>query len=173
MSDTNARLWSRRDGFVADRFVHGTTPDDAGNHVGVILPLDDFLALDPEALAGRTIGVSVKPGQPIEPLLPHLGRIAVVALHYPAFNDGRSSSKAAVLRGRHGFAGELRAFGDILIDQVPLLLRCGFDTLEVTHPLTIRRLEEGVSFDPRLYYQPGIGSTPATGGFAWRRVPAA
>jgi uncharacterized protein (DUF934 family) len=114
----------------------------------------------------------VKPGEAIDALLPRLDRIASVALAFPAFSDGRSSSKAAVLRGRHRFAGELRAFGDILIDQVPFLLRCGFDTLEVSHPLTIRRLEEGVSFDPRLHYQPGIGSTPADGGFAWRRVSA-
>lgn len=173
MSDTSTRLWSR-DGFITDRFVHAGDLEAAGNHEGVILPLQTFLAIEPQALAtAGGIGVSVNPGEAIEPLVPYLDRLAVVALAFPAFNDGRSSSKAAILRGRHRFAGELRAFGDILIDQVPFLLRCGFDTLEVSHAVTLKRLADGISFDTRLYYQPGAGSTPATGGFAWRRVPAA
>lgn len=172
MSDTNTRLWSR-DGFVTDRFVHAEGLDGVGNHDGVILPLQTFLALDRASFADeKPIGVSVAPGEAIEPLLPRLDQIAVVALSFPAFSDGRSSSKAAVLRGHHHFAGELRAFGDILIDQVPFLLRCGFDTLEVSHPVTIQRLADGISFDPRLYYQPGTGSAPAERGFSWRRVPA-
>jgi len=178
MTQTSTRLWKRNDGFVADRFAHGETLEAARDTEGVILPLEVFLASSEAALSGnRPVGVSLKAGEKIDPLLPHLDRLAVIALNYPAFNDGRSSSKAAILRGRHGFAGELRAFGDVLVDQVPFLLRCGYDTLEVSHPLTITRLEKGVSFDPGRYYQPGTGSLPATGPaagrFAWRRVPAA
>lgn len=178
MTQTSTRLWDRNDGFIADRFIHAETLEAARDTEGVILPLDAFLALGEDALSGnRPLGVSIKAGEKIDPLLPHFDRLAAIALNYPAFNDGRSSSKAAVLRGRLAFAGELRAFGDVLIDQVPLLMRCGFDTLEISHPLTIARLEEGVSFDPGRYYQPGIGSLPeagpATGGFAWRRIPAA
>lgn len=182
MTETPTRLWSRSAGFTEDRFVHAETVEAAEGGEGVILPLDAFLALGEDAAIGnRLLGVSVRAGEKIDPLLPHLERLAVIALDYPAFNDGRSSSKAAMLRGRHGYAGELRAFGDILIDQVPLLMRCGFDTLEVSHALTIARLEQGVSFDTGRYYQPGIGTLPATGpasgpaagGFAWRRIPAA
>ena len=49
-------------------------------------------------------------------------------MHFPAFTDGRGYSTARLLRQRYGFAGELRAFGDILRDQLFELARCGFDS---------------------------------------------
>lgn len=53
---------------------------------------------------------------------------ALIAVHFPAFTDGRGYSTARLLRQRHGFAGELRATGDILRDQLYELARCGFDS---------------------------------------------
>jgi uncharacterized protein (DUF934 family) len=52
----------------------------------------------------------------------------MVAVHFPKFNDGRGYSSARLLRERLGFAGELRAVGDVLRDQLFLLARCGFDS---------------------------------------------
>ncbi len=52
----------------------------------------------------------------------------LIAVHFPAFTDGRGYSTARLLRQRYGFAGELRAFGDILRDQLYELARCGFDS---------------------------------------------
>jgi uncharacterized protein (DUF934 family) len=52
----------------------------------------------------------------------------LIAVHFPAFTDGRGYSTARLLRQRYGFAGELRAFGDILRDQLFELARCGFDS---------------------------------------------
>jgi len=52
---------------------------------------------------------------------------ALVAVHFPAFTDGRGYSTARLLRERHGYRGELRAIGDILRDQLYELARCGFD----------------------------------------------
>ena len=49
-------------------------------------------------------------------------------MHFPAFTDGRGYSTARLLRQRYGFKGELRAFGDILHDQLYELGRCGFDS---------------------------------------------
>ena len=53
---------------------------------------------------------------------------ALIAVHFPTFTDGRGYSTARLLRQRYGFTGELRAFGDILRDQVYELERCGFDS---------------------------------------------
>ncbi len=52
----------------------------------------------------------------------------LIAVHFPAFTDGRGYSTARLLRQRYGFAGELRAIGDVLRDQLHELARCGFDS---------------------------------------------
>ncbi|UCD69096.1 MAG: DUF934 domain-containing protein [Betaproteobacteria bacterium] len=52
----------------------------------------------------------------------------LIAVHFPVFTDGRGYSTARLLRQRYGFAGELRATGDILRDQLYELARCGFDS---------------------------------------------
>jgi uncharacterized protein (DUF934 family) len=55
-----------------------------------------------------------------------LGEVERIDLHFPSFTDGRAHSQAFLLRRRLGFAGELRATGDVLVDQIPLLARNGF-----------------------------------------------
>ena len=52
----------------------------------------------------------------------------VVAAHFPIFRDGRSFSTAALLRGRFQWDGEIRAIGDVLIDQLLQGARVGFDS---------------------------------------------
>ena len=57
-----------------------------------------------------------------------LAGVARIDLHFPKFTDGRAYSQAFLLRRRLGFAGELRATGDVLVDQLVQLQRCGFDS---------------------------------------------
>jgi uncharacterized protein (DUF934 family) len=52
--------------------------------------------------------------------------VKVIDLHFPKFTDGRAYSQAVLIRKRLGFAGELRATGDVLIDQLQLMQRAGF-----------------------------------------------
>ncbi|WP_143137591.1 DUF934 domain-containing protein, partial [Burkholderia ubonensis] len=49
-------------------------------------------------------------------------------LQFPAFTDGRAYSQAYLLRKRFGFAGDLRATGEVLIDQLLLMERTGFSS---------------------------------------------
>ncbi len=92
-----------------DRFqTEGCAHLDDGRRVGVLLQPDD----DPLALASD------------------LNRLAVVALAFPKFRDGRPYSAAMLLRTRWGYAGELRAVGDVLREQAREMLRCGFDAFE-------------------------------------------
>ena len=67
----------------------------------------------------------------VDDLVPYLDRLAVVALVFPTFRDGRAYSQARLLRERHGFRGELRATGQVLRDQFVFMLRAGFDAFEV------------------------------------------
>jgi len=49
-----------------------------------------------------------------------------IDLHFPKFADGRAFSQAVLLRRRLGFKGTIRATGDVLIDQLVQMQRCGF-----------------------------------------------
>jgi uncharacterized protein (DUF934 family) len=74
--------------------------------------------------------VSLSNTDPVEDLAPHVGRLRLVVLNFPKFSDGRAYSQARLLRGRLGYTGELRATGGVLQDQLPFMLRCGFDSFE-------------------------------------------
>ncbi len=63
-------------------------------------------------------------------LQPHLADLTLIVLHFPKFSDGRAYSQARNLRERMGYSGEMRATGGVLQDQLPFLLRCGFDSFE-------------------------------------------
>jgi len=59
-----------------------------------------------------------------------LGGVKLIVLDFPKFTDGRAYSQARLLRERLGYQGDLRATGAVLLDQLPFLLRCGFDSFE-------------------------------------------
>ncbi len=167
------RLWTP-DGFRADEWVHAEDAALSGSNARLILPLAAWSSLDAAArfAARDRLGVLLQPGEAIDAIVPHLDELALVALAFPAFSDGRSFSKAQLLRGRHGYRGPLRAVGQILVDQLPHMLRLGFDQFEVTHPVLIARLEKGQVGGLPLHYQPAIGAEAKAGGYSWRRRPA-
>ena len=172
-AETEKTLW-RNGRFETDAWTY-TAEDEAVGEGPAILPLGRFLA-ERDALASRDapIGVIVAPGETLESLTPHLAGVALVVLPFPKFSDGRSSSTARLLRERHGFSGEIRATGDVLIDQMPLMRRCGFDAFEVASEVTRRQLKAGKWMDIPYYLQP-VGSLsdeiPA-GRRPWARRPA-
>jgi uncharacterized protein (DUF934 family) len=65
----------------------------------------------------------------VDPRTLDLNGITRIDLKFPAFTDGRAYSQAFLLRRRLGFAGELRATGDVLIDQLVQMQRTGFDVV--------------------------------------------
>ncbi len=71
---------------------------------------------------------------PVEPLAAEIERFNLIVLNFPKFTDGRAYSQARLLRERLGYRGELRATGAVLRDQLPFLLRCGFDSFESDQP---------------------------------------
>ena len=63
-----------------------------------------------------------------------IDQLNLIVLDFPKFTDGRAYSQARLLRERLGYRGELRASGVVLRDQLPFLLRCGFDSFESDQP---------------------------------------
>lgn len=168
------RLWTR-EGFRDDGWRHGEGPEALDGNDGVILPLAVWKTLDEETRAAHRdrLGVMLAPGETLDEIVGALGELPLVALAFPAFNDGRSFSKAELLRTRHGYRGTIRATGQVLIDQIPLMLRTGFDAFEVSHPTTLARLEEGRVGGLPLHYQSSSADEDAEGKYSWRRRPKA
>ncbi|TDO13828.1 MULTISPECIES: DUF934 domain-containing protein [Halomonas] len=62
-------------------------------------------------------------------LAEELAEAPLIAIDFPTFTDGRGYTLARLLRERHGYRGEIRAIGDVLVDQIYYMSRCGFDAL--------------------------------------------
>ncbi|SFU13422.1 DUF934 domain-containing protein [Mesorhizobium sp. YR577] len=175
MTETNAqpRLWTP-EGFREEEWTHAEGAEALSGNGRFILPLQAFLDLDPEVRksARERLGVLLQPGDAVEAIVDLLDQLSLVALAFPAFTDGRSFSKAELLRSRHQFEGAVRATGQVLIDQLPHMLRLGFNEFEVSHPTLIARLEAGQTGGIPLYYQPTAKPAEKGPKYSWRRVPA-
>lgn len=165
-------LWTPQ-GFRDDEWTHAETADALAGNGRCILPLAVARDLDPaqRASAKERLGVLVLPGDKIGDVVEILEDISLIALAFPIYNDGRSYSKATLLRERHGFSGALRATGQVLVDQLPHMLRLGFDEFEVTNPVLLARLKEGRLDGLPLYSQPAGKASVADQQYAWRRKP--
>jgi uncharacterized protein (DUF934 family) len=141
--------------------------------IPVILSKKRWL-IERATLAGRNIpvGLRLEPGESLDDIAADLAQFSVIALSFPKFSDGRSFSTANLLREKHGFAGELRAVGNVLSDQIPLMRRVGFDSFEVTHAPTRRALLQGRLTEVRLHYQPSVAGEPPAGTRPWLRRTA-
>ena len=117
---------------AADSFVHVADDAEIPADGAVLIPAVRFLA-DAEALSQRAAptGVIWPNNRDLDELVPFLDRLAVVALVFPTFRDGRAYSQARLLRERHAYKSELRATGQVLRDQFVFMLRAGFDAFEV------------------------------------------
>jgi uncharacterized protein (DUF934 family) len=147
---------------VTDPYV--TVSDDAPLPEGapVIVTAARFFA-DSTTLLERNapVGVMWPNNKNVAELAPFLGRLAVIALVFPTFKDGRAYSQARLLRERYGFRGELRATGQVLRDQFVFLVRAGFDALDVKKDADAGAFAT-VLARYTVFYQPtGEGRTPA------------
>lgn len=116
--------------------------------------LDSFLADQTNATAVR-----LESGDDARALIPFLDRLSLIEVSFPVYRDGRGYSSARVLR-EAGYVGELRAAGDVLVDQVPFMRRCGFDSFAPEAPIDPAVLK--TSLDRYQYhYQPAAdGAVP-------------
>ena len=103
--------------------------------------------------------VRIEPGDDARELLPHLGRLSLVEVNFPAFGDGRGYSSARILR-EAGYEGELRAVGDVLVDQLAYMRRCGFDAFEPDQQLDKNDVQAAFDRWPEVYQDAADDRTP-------------
>lgn len=117
---------------------------------------DDEPVADPgvtvDAFGEQTNAAAVRlePGDDARDLLPHLERLQLIEVNFPVFGDGRGYSAARILR-EAGYQGELRAVGDVLVDQLAFLRRCGFDAFAPEVPLDPIDAENAFNRYPDVY----------------------
>jgi uncharacterized protein (DUF934 family) len=92
-------------------------------------------------------------------LLPHIDRLALIEIAFPKFRDGRGYSAARILR-EAGYTGELRAQGDVLVDQIPLMRRCGFDAFVPEASIDEATLDRALKRYPDVYQKAADGRSP-------------
>jgi uncharacterized protein (DUF934 family) len=148
---------------VEDRFVRW--PDEAPPPAGaaVILPYDRLLAEPALMRRAAPTGVVWPNSRRVSELEPLVDRLALIALVFPVFKDGRAYSQARILREQYGFAGELRATGQVLRDQFLFMLRAGFDAFEVTKEADAAAFAETVRRYSVFYQPTGDGRRTAFG----------
>ena len=99
------------------------------------------------------VGVLLPNTADVEALAADLPRIALVALEFPKWVDGRAYSQAHVLRARLRYAGEVRATGEVVVDMMPLLQRTGFDAVVLREGERQSSAERALGFFPAGHYQ--------------------
>ena len=71
---------------------------------------------------------------------------SVVVLDFPKWTDGRAYSQAVLLRGRLKYTGEIRATGDVMVDMLPLLQRCGFDAVQLRADQNVQSAKRALGY---------------------------
>lgn len=121
----------------------------------VIVPLERFLR-EPQTFlkSSGQMAVQIAAGDKVEKLQPYLDKVSLVIVTFPKFTDGRGFSAARILREAMGYKGDIRAAGDYILDQIPLLRRCGISSFDLTKPEVIKALQAGEWPEVSKYLQP-------------------
>ena len=155
----------RAGAFVADPWSEPT----AAAERQILTPADWHelrTSLDP---LPAKLGLALQPGFSVEALAEDVSRFAMISIAFPKFTDGRGYSMAWILRSRLGYEGELRAVGDVLFDEMQLMVRCGFDAFDIEDANTLRLLREGRRGTFSRFYQPGLEPEVPEGTRPWAR----
>jgi len=124
-------------------------------------PVHDEPAVSIDAFLGQSnaTAVRIEAGEDARLLLPYLDRVALVEIDFPRFRDGRGFSSASLLR-EAGYTGEIRAVGDVLVDLLFFMRRCGFDSFEPDSPFDPVAVEAALSRYPGAYQSATDDLTP-------------
>jgi uncharacterized protein (DUF934 family) len=161
------KLWKNGQ-FADDGFV---ALDDAATlalGAAVIVSLERWRTGRAELLKhDAPVAVLADPAVVFVPETDALERLAAIVIPFVKFSDGRGYSLARRLRDELHYKGEIRATGDVLLDQLPLMLRCGFDAFSISHAPTLAALEAGhLPAIPEVYQAAVRGRGRGTLGIA-------
>lgn len=158
------------DALVEDAYAEVGEDESLPDSGAVLVPFPVWQR-ERDTLLARTepVGVRLKSDESPELIADDLDSIALVALEFPQFRDGRAYTYARMLRERFGFAGEVRAVGDVLMEQLHFMLRTGFNAFEIASDDALREYETAKS-EFSIWYQPTGDGRPTAVGL---RHPAA
>ena len=114
-----------------------------------------------DAFLGQTNATAVllEPDEDARALIPFLDRLSLIEVAFPKFRDGRGYSAARILR-EAGYTGELRAQGDVLVDQIAYMRRCGFDSFAPEKPISREAADKATGFYADVYQKAADGRSP-------------
>lgn len=139
---------------VADTWLNIVDDQDVPTNGDVVVSLERWLS-ESDDLRSRDgkIGLRLKNDQSPAQVVDDLDAFDIFVLDFPKYTDGRAYSSARLLRDRYGFPGEVRASGDVLIDQYGMMQRCGFNAYEVRDDEDVQAWQEA---ERRIssHYQP-------------------
>ena len=103
--------------------------------------------------------VRIEAGEDVTILLGHLPRVRLIEVDFPRFRDGRGFSTARMLR-EAGYTGEIKATGDVLVDLIFFMRRCGFDSFAPDKPLDPADAEAALTRWDDVYQPAADGRVP-------------
>lgn len=124
-------------------------------------PVPDEPAVSLDAFLDQTNAASVRieAGDDVRQLGPVLDRVRLVEIDFPKFRDGRGFSSARILR-EMGYTGEIKATGDVLVDLIWFMRRCGFDSFAPNVPMNPADVEAVLSRYPYVYQHAADAAVP-------------
>jgi uncharacterized protein (DUF934 family) len=154
---------------VESGFVDASGADAIPPAGPVIVSLEQWQAQRDSLLKrGTPLGIRLHSDQPPELIAGDLPHFAVVALEFPKFRDGRAYSYARLIRERYGYKGELRAVGEVLLEQLFFMLRTGFDAFEIVSADPLKDYRTALA-DFSVWYQPAADGRPTAMQLRHRR----
>lgn len=125
-------------------------PSVAAWEHGALLTLSAWMERDGTSAVAPT-GIVLMPTDDPLTLAGHLDGISVIAVEFAKFSDGRGYSIATLLRSRLGFKGEIRAVGDVLIDQLFAMARCGINSFALRGDQDMEAAKRAFETFPAVY----------------------
>ena len=122
-------------------------------------PEEPAVSLDAFLDQSNASSVRIEAGDEVRLLLPHLNRVRLVEIDFPRFRDGRGFSSARILR-EAGYTGEIKATGDVLVDLLFFMRRCGFDSFEPDVAFDPATVEASLNRYPEVYQSATDGRVP-------------
>ena len=123
------------------------------------VPDEPAVSLDAFLDQTNAVSVRLEAGDDVRRLAPVLDRIRLIEVDFPKFRDGRGFSSARVLR-EMGYTGEIKAMGDVLVDLIYFMRRCGFDSFAPDVPFNDDDVEAALNRYPHVYQHAADDAVP-------------
>jgi len=139
---------------VADTFTDVSNEPELPASGALIVGLEQWREHRDSLLRrGEPLGILLRSDEKPAEIAADIEHFAVIALDFPAFADGRAYSSARLLRDRYNYQGEVRAVGDVLLEQLHFMNRVGFDTYLVASDNAVKDWKTAAA-DISVWYQP-------------------